>query len=186
MMDIDDYGPLLTAEAFLEIDFGERIKAELQNGSINPLRRGPAKRVRVADNLLCLIAIAIRGTGPIAYGSSLALRSGARSVRFPDVAVYRRGQEPVASCGDRDLMANPVLVAHVRPLDVSQAAQLLDEYQSLPSVQAILLVDHEMETVRLLQRTAFDGWLDERTGAGELVIPSLDLTIPHAEIFARD
>lgn len=186
-MNLDDYGPLLTAETFLEIDFGERIKAELDRGVISPLVRGPVKRVAVAGNLLTLIGGAIRGTGRRAYGSSLALRTGARSVRFPDVTVYRLDQEPVASFGDRDLMSDPEIVVHVRALDLRTMGHLLGEYEAIPSVQAILLVDHEQEIVTALQRTSPDAWQQQRIAAPRhLTISHLSLTIPHSEIFARD
>lgn len=186
-MEIEDYGPLLTAEAFLEIDFGERIKAELDEGRVVPLVRGPVNRVRVATNLACLIRTATRGTGLDSYGSLLMVRTGQRSVRFPDVAVYARDQEPVASRGDRDLMADPMLAVHVRTLDASESDRLLAEYQAGAAMQAIMLVDHERETARLIQRTITGAWVAELIGAGgEAVIHCLGLTIPHSEIFARD
>ena len=186
-MEIEDYGPLLTAEAFLEIDFGERIKAELDEGRVVPLVRGPVKRVRVATDLACLIGTATRGTGLSTYGSMLMVRTGRRSVRFPDVAVYARDQGPVASEGDRDLMVDPVLVIHVRVMDASEAGRLLAEYKAGAAMQAIMLVDHERETARLVQRTETGAWVEELIGnGGEAAFHRLGLTIPHAEIFARD
>jgi Uma2 family endonuclease len=186
-MNLDDYGPLLSAEAFLEIDFGERIKAELADGLVTPLVRGPMKRVRVAGNLLALVHGAVRGTDMQTFGSMLMVKAGSRSVRFPDVAVYAKTTRPIASQGDRDLMIDPVLAAHVRKMSNAEIGQLVGEYQALPSVRAIVLIDHEAEVVRHWQRTGTGAWLDEQTGqGGDVVIPSLDLLLPHAEIFARD
>lgn len=186
-MEIEDYGPLLTAEAFLEIDFGERIKAELDEGRVAPLVRGPEKRVRAATNLACLVRTATRGTGFSSYGSTLMVQTGRRSVRFPDVAVYARSQRAIANEGDRDLMADPLLVIHVRVMSASETGRLLAEYKTGTAMQAIMLVDHESEAVRLVQRTKTDAWVEELIGeGGEAAFHCLGLTIPHAEIFARD
>lgn len=186
-MDVDDYGPLLTAEAFLEIDFGERIKAELDEGVIVPLVRGPVWRVHVATNLLVLVAGPLRGTGFQAYGSMLMVKTGLRSVRFPDVAVYAQGTGPIASTVDRHLMADPIFVAHVRSMDSASSGRLVSEYQAFPSVQAVMLIDPWAKEVRLVQRTTSGAWLDEGIGAGgEASVDALGLTLPHAHIFARD
>jgi hypothetical protein len=54
-------------------------------------------------------------------------------------------------------------------------------------MQGIVLVDPQTERVRLVRRTGVAGWIDDWLDAGtDLILPSLDLTIPHAEIFARD
>ena len=63
----------------------------------------------------------------------------------------------------------------------------LYEYQALPSVDTIVFVDIAVERVRVVQRTGPNGWAEQRFDEPtDVPLPSLDLVIPHDEIFARD
>jgi len=54
-------------------------------------------------------------------------------------------------------------------------------------VRTIAFVDPVNEMCRTMERTSTNGWLDQIfSGRSGIPIPSLDLTIPHKEIFARD
>lgn len=81
-----DYPPL-TAEEFLDIDFGER-KAELDNGVIRMMAGGTARHARVQLNILVSLARRLRGTGCTPYNSDMAARTRDYSIRYPDVTVY--------------------------------------------------------------------------------------------------
>ena len=182
-MDIEDYGPRLSALAFLEIDFGERIKAELDNGEIKTLVRGPRGRAMVQTNLVVAIAAPIRGTGRYGYGTGLMLMTGTHSVRHPDVAIYEH-REATHTYGDRDLMSDPLVVGHVLS-DPVRTARMVAEYRQIETLRSLVLVNHEQHTVRHLHRIdTGTPWTDETVI--DLELPSLALTIPHTEIFARD
>jgi Uma2 family endonuclease len=63
----------------------------------------------------------------------------------------------------------------------------LDEYRALPSVDTIVYVDIAAERVRVIQRTGAHGWSDVAHDAPvDVPLPSLGITLPHAEMFARD
>ena len=62
----------------------------------------------------------------------------------------------------------------------------LAEYKSISSIRTIAYVDPDAELCRTVERLE-DGWLDHIfSGVRGIEIPALDLTIPHAEIFARE
>lgn len=62
----------------------------------------------------------------------------------------------------------------------------LDEYRTIPSVMAILLVDPKAECIRILLRTGPQSWTDSMHGADEAIaIAPLDITLDAGEIFAR-
>jgi hypothetical protein len=184
-MDISDYGPLLTADAFFEIDFGERIKAELEDGEIRPLVRGPLRRVEIAGNVQAFVGNALRRSGFRPYGSGFALRSAARSVRYPDLAVYASSTD-AAETGQRLWLDDPLVALHVLPTARFDRNRLIDEYRRLPSMTSIVLIDFETELSRVVQRTGAMQWTDTTSAGGDIALPLLDLTIPHAEIFATD
>lgn len=180
-----DY-PLLTAEEFLEIDFGEH-KAELDNGVIRMMAGGSRRHARVSGNIVLALASRLRGTGCAAYTSDMAAKTRDRSVRYPDVSVYC-GREDAAF--DDDLSDDsPRAVFEVLSAGTARTdlRVKLDEYKAMPSVDTIVFVDIAVERVRVVQRTGRKSWSDiSCDDPTDVTLPSLDLIIPHAEIFARD
>ena len=178
--------PLLTAEEFIEIDFGER-RAELDDGVIRMMAGGTARHAQVQGNIFVALRQRLRGTGCAPYNSDMAARTHDRSVRYPDVSVYcgRSGSE-----NDREKMFDdPRVVFEVLSAGTARTdlRKKLDEYKQMPSVDTIVFVDIAIERLRVVQRTGRSGWSD--VGHEEpidLRLPSLDLLLPHAEIFARD
>ncbi len=177
---------LLTAKEFLEIDFGDQ-KAELDNGVIRMMASGTARHARVQFNLLLALGNRLRGTGCTPYNSDMATLAHASSVRYPDVSVFcghDGSDDDEAVAFDDPKILFEVLSAGTARFDLNVK---VPEYKMLPSVDAIVLVDIASERLRVLRRTATNGW-DEQPYADpvDLILPSLGITIPHGEIFARD
>lgn len=174
-------------DEFLEMDFGGA-KAELEDGLIYMMAGGNEAHARIAANLLMYIGPKLRGTGCRPYGSDFATRTAERSVRFPDLSIYCNN--PSAPGNDRKkLLGDPQVVFEVLSPSTSSYDQSvkLQEYRELEGVREIVLVDPEAERVRLVRRTPSGGWTDDwLPEQADLHIPSLDLAIPHTEIFARD
>ncbi len=180
-----DY-PLLTAEDFLEIDFGDR-KAELDNGVIHMMAGGTLRHSRVQGNILVALAPRLRGTGCAPHGSDMAVQSRDRSIRYPDVSVFcgREGgaHDSEKSAGDPRVVFE-VLSAGTARTDLKTK---LDEYKELPSIDTIVFIDIAVERVRIVQRTGPQGWSDvTHSEPHDVELPALTITIPHTEIFARD
>lgn len=180
-----DY-PLLTAEEFLEFDFGEH-KAELDNGVIHMMAGGSARHARVAFNILVALGNQLRGTGCTPYNGDMAARTRDRSVRYPDVSVYCGHDGP----GDDDLKAfnDPRALFEVLSAGTARTdlRVKLDEYKALPSVDTIVFVDIATERLRVVQRTGPNAWSDVgHDGPADVTVPSLGVHLAHADIFARD
>lgn len=179
--------PLLTAEEFLAMDFGPDHKAELDNGVIRMMAGGTRRHARVASNIMIALASRLRGSGCAAYSSDMAARTHDRSVRYPDVSVYcgKEGAE-----FDDDLAdAEPRIVFEVLSAGTARTdlRTKLDEYRAMGSIDTIVFVDIAVERLRVVQRTGPSSWSDDsHHEPHDLHLPSLGLTIPHAEIFARD
>ena len=180
--------PLLTADEFLRIDFGPDIKAELDEGVIGVMHDRSAEQARVQANFLRFLGPALRGTGYRPFGPVIGVRTHDHSVRRPDVSVY---------CSDRASPANDALKAFDNPRVVIEVISpstkqkanwvKLYEYRELPSVDTIVFVDPSTERLRIVQRAGPNRWSDQSfTEPSDLPLPSLNLTMPHAEIFARD
>ncbi|WP_174297156.1 Uma2 family endonuclease [Sphingomonas bacterium] len=177
---------LLTVEEFLEIDFGPGLKAELDRGVIQMMAGGTRDHARVQGNVLAYLHAALRGSGCRTYGSDMKVRSDDRSVRYPDVTVDCGAPGDAGS--DQFLHAPRVIVEILSPSTrTTDAGVKLDEYRSIDTVETIALVDPETERLRVLQRAGPQSWNDTAFVApAALDLPSLGVSMPHAEIFARD
>lgn len=179
--------PLLNAKEFLAIDFGGGRKAELDAGVIRMLGGVSAGHAIVQGNILAFLHGKLRGSGCMPYSSIFAIRTSDYSVRRADVTVYcgREGaQYDNDLAGDDALAVFEVLSAGTARTDLRTK---LDEYKAMPSIDTIVYVDIAVERVRVVQRTGPNGWSDDRhSEPHDVALPSLDLTIPHTEIFAND
>jgi len=180
-----DY-PLLTAEEFLEIDFGER-KAELDNGVIRMMAGGTARHAKVQANILVALATRLRGSGCTAYNADMAARTHGSSIRYPDVSVYC-GRNDVQN-DDLKSFDDPRIVFEVLSAGTARTdlRVKLEEYRALPSIDTIVFVDIATERLRVVQRTGPNGWNDVWHDTPlDAPLPCVGIILPHEEIFARD
>jgi Uma2 family endonuclease len=179
---------LVTAQEFLDMDFGFDKKAELDRGVIQMMAGGTAAHALVQANLLAALRNALRGSGCRPYGSDMGLLIGEHSLRYPDVAVY---------CGDSNAVENGKQTAFVAPRLVievlSEGTAAFDqdvkfsEYKGIASVEGIVFVNPDDERIRIVSRDRSGGWLDTGfSSTAGLCVPTLGLDIAHAEIFSRD
>jgi Uma2 family endonuclease len=174
-----------TVDEFLAMDLGDA-KAELVDGVIYMMAGGSARHAAIAANLIAALLPRLRGSGCRPYGSDLAMRTGAASVRFPDVSVYC--SDP-ANPGDPQarLLGDPRVVFEVLSPSTASNDQItkLGEYRARPGVDAVVFVDPDTERLRIVARdTAGDGeWLPREA---DLVLPTLGITVPAVEIFEHD
>ena len=174
----------LTAEEFYQIDFGPDLKAELDNGVIRMMAGGSRDHSRVQSNILAYLHPKLRGSGCRPYGSDMSVRAHDLSVRYPDVTVDCGS--PSDTGRDTRLSAPrvifEVLSPSTREIDLRVKRE---EYRLLPTIDTIVFVDPDAETSSVHQRTDA-GWAETLFTHDDVDLVSLGLTIPHAEIFARD
>ena len=172
-------------DEFLAMDFGGA-RAELEDGLIYMMTGGTEAHARIAGNVFAYLHTALRGTGCRPYGSDFAVRTSERTIRFPDVSVYCNN--PAAAGNERlQLFGDPQVVCEVLSPSTSSYDQTvkLEEYRQLDGTREIILIDPIEYRIRLLRRTPGTGWTDDWLPVrADLHIPSLDLAIPFAEVFA--
>ncbi len=147
------YPPLISLERFLKIDFGSDLKAELSNGVIRMMAAGTFAHARVQGNVLRLLGNALLGTGCRPQGPDMGVHTATLSLRYPDVSVWcgKDGRE-----NDKvRVLADPRMIVEIlSPSTMAEdLTEKLPEYRAMPSVETILYIDPEGETIRHLQRT---------------------------------
>lgn len=180
------YRPI-TADEFLEMDFGADKRFELHRGVIYMMVGGTEPHAWVQLNILSWLRVKLRGTGCRPYGPDMAMRITEVDIRYPDISIYC-DQPPRDSLTQAKLLDNPTVVIEILSPSTAMFDQgtKLEEYQSIASIRTIAFVDTSNEMCRTVER-ADKGWLDQMfSGQRGIPIPSLNLTIPHTEIFARD
>ena len=177
---------LLTAEQFLEIDFGPDKRAELDNGVIRMMTGGTRGHMRTGRNLMRYLGSVLRGTGCSPYAESGVKTHGA-SVRYPDVMIVCGDDAE----GDDTLLTfeNPRVILEILSPSTSthDRGAKLAEYRELPTIDTVVLIDPRTGRITVAQRTGGDDWTDHVLGPEEaLSLPSVNLFVPQSEIFARD
>lgn len=182
---------LLTADEFLAIEWEDSdIKAELDNGVIRVIRMmagGSLSHSRVQGNVFAALFARLRGSGCRPHGPDMGIRTHDLSIRYPDVSVICGPATP-----DDGLVkerSDPKLVVEVLSPTTrrSDEQNRLPEYQAMPALEAILYIDPDAESLRLLTRTDTRGWMDESVDQqADIAIPALGLTLPRSEIFLND
>ncbi|WP_375427617.1 Uma2 family endonuclease [uncultured Sphingomonas sp.] len=178
---------LLTAEQFLAIEWGSDIKAELDNGVIRVMSGGTVAHARVQMNLYRFLGSALRGSGCRPFGSDMAIRTHAGSVRYPDVSVDCGGDRGTSD--EAKALGDPRVVIEILSPSTRREDEgvKLSEYRLVLTIDTIVFLDPLAERMRVLQRTGPDSWSDRTyQEPAELELPALGLVVPHAEIFARD
>jgi Uma2 family endonuclease len=180
-----DY-PLVTADEFLLMDFGER-KAELDNGIIRMMAGGTRRHSTVQINIIATLLAKLRGSGCAPQGPDMATRTHDLSIRFPDVSVFcGKGGEAF----DDDVKDDsPCALFEVLSKGTARTdlRVKLEEYKALASVDTIVYVDIGTERLRVIQRAGATSWTDTHyEEPHDLALPAFDITLTHAEIFARD
>ena len=177
----------VTVREFLDMDFGGA-RAELEDGVIYMMTGGTEQHARIAGNIFAFLFGRLRGSGCRPYNSDLSLQTADFTARLPDVSIYC-GNPSAPENAKKRLLGDPQVVFEVlSPSTFAKDQKVkLEEYKALPGTREVILVDPDGELVRRVHRTDDGVWHDGWLAAGaDLHLPSLNLTIPHAEIFARD
>lgn len=178
----------ITVEEFLDIDFGPDRKFELVDGAIRMMTGGTPAHSRVASNILINLGQKLRGTGCRAYNSDMPVRVSDTDLRYPDVSVFCG--DPATRERERErVLLNPLIIFEVLSPSTANEDQgaKLAEYRALPSVDTVVFVDPDSELSRVVQRLGPTSWRDDLFAQPhDIDLPSLGLSLLHAEIFARD
>jgi Uma2 family endonuclease len=179
---------LLTVDEFLELEFSgdDCPRIELDNGTIRLMAGGSAAHARVQANIFGTLFGRLKGSACRPYGSDMGVRTHDLSLRYPDVSVFCGREGP-----ENDQLKqfdDPKLVVEVLSPSTRHDDERvkLREYQAVPSLEGVVLVDPEAETIRVLTRGPGRGWNDVGLDKGsDVVIDTLSVSLTWAEIFAR-
>lgn len=179
---------LITVDEFLTLEFSgdEGFRVELDNGVISMMAGGNIRHALIQRNLIGALFAALKGSGCSPFGSDVGVRTHDLSLRYPDVSILcghdGGGSDDLYEVKDPRAVFE-VLSSSTRRIDLDVK---LREYCATSSLEMIVYIDPEAETVRFLRRRADRGWDDEEMNRGDLLnLPTLGVSLTWNEIFAR-
>ena len=169
------------------MEFGTDKRFELADGVIVMMTGGTVAHSWVKGNIFAWLKGRLRGTGCRPFDSDMAVRVSETEIRYPDVSIHR-GSPRLDEMFEERVLSDPIAVVEVLSPSTTSLDQgtKLEEYKRIASLRTVAFVDPINEMCRTVERLE-EGWLDHIfSGTRGIVIPALDLTIPHADVFARD
>ncbi|MGP7796659.1 Uma2 family endonuclease [Sphingomonas sp. CLY1604] len=173
---------------FLDIRFPDGPRYALIDGTIRMMAGVTPAHARVGGNILGYLYPRLRGTGCRPYNSDMGVRVDDTNLRYPDVTVFC-GNPAAPEREMERAYPDPVVIVEVLSPSTSanDEGDKLRLYRALPSVDTIVFVDPQAETSRVVQRLGPTAWRDDLFAQPhDVALPAIGVTIPHAEIFARD
>jgi Uma2 family endonuclease len=180
---------LITVDEFLAIEWDSSdTKAELDNGVIRIVRMmagGTADHSRIQGNVFGTLFTQLKGTGCRPHGSDMAVVVGEFSVRYPDVSVFcgHEGRDD----GKLKAFDDPKMVVEVLSETTREGdfKLKLPEYRDIASLQAILYIDSESESLHLETRDPDGGWQIVPVRGDTIDLRQIGVALSLEDIFAR-
>lgn len=172
----------LSLTDFLAWENGQDTRHEFWRGEVFAMVGARRVHGLVGGNLFAALKLRLKGSPCRAFVEGMKLQVADDAIFYPDVFV---------TCDAQDLKTDmifrrPTLVAEV----LSDSTQAFDRglkfaaYRRLDSLQEYLLIDPDLRRVEVFRRNERGNFeLVDQTGAPELVLDSLALRVPMAELF---
>ncbi|GAB5540747.1 MAG: Uma2 family endonuclease [Sandaracinaceae bacterium] len=176
----------MSVEDYLALDGGSELRHEYLNGVVVAMAGASPRHNVVAHDLRRLIRNALAGGDCTVFDSGQRVRvTETVGYVYPDLVVT--SASPTFTDERPRSLTNPLFLVEV--LSKSTRSQVhgakLSHYRRLPTVREVLLVDSQSPHAMLYRRLESDEWLLRDFVGGEITLPSLDVTIPFAEIYAK-
>lgn len=179
-------GYFVSPEAYLAAERTREQKHEYLAGVEYQMAGASAGHNRIAGNLFAELRSQLAGKPCEAFSSDLKVRIRTNTAEFyyyPDVTVDCSGVADTALFAEQPRVLFEVLSPETERID---RGEKLRNYQSLPSVDAYVLVDQHRIAVMVYRRSE-GGWVREllTDKAGDLDLPTIGCSIRLATIYQR-
>ncbi|MFC1642998.1 Uma2 family endonuclease [Myxococcota bacterium] len=176
----------MTYDEYLELERTASTKHEYVNGHVYAMAGGTPEHARLQGRVIHLLTVASQGRPCAPFSSALRVRIAetGRST-YPDVTVVC-GRVRTAP-DDPEAVTNPrVIVEVLSPTtEADDRGDKWAHYQRLESLPEYVLVSQDTQRVEVFRREAAR-WTYETVGAdGELVLPSLGVSLSLRELYAN-
>jgi len=170
---------------YLQTEDVSGVRHEFYEGEIYAMAGGTPEHAAMAAAVTTALGRQLEGTSCRVYRSDLRVRVLATGLAtYPDVTVIcgPSVRDPESATH----VTNPKLVVEVLSPGTEEydRNEKLEHYKQVPSLSALVLVDHRSELIELWTRTG-DAWSCARFGAGEQVaLDAIQCTLAVDAVYA--
>ncbi len=183
--------PLRMSETeYLAFADEQEIKYEFRNGRVYAMSGGSVRHGAITMNIGTHLNNLIGERNCTVLSSDVRVQHATmRTYRYPDISVFCG--DPVYSEGRTDIITNPVLLVEVLSPEsaLRDYNEKLEEYTSIETLQAYLIVSQDRPKVALYRRNAAGEWVYEFVNGleSEIAVPLLGekLQFSLAQIYRR-
>ena len=177
----------LTAEEYLRLEREAEFKSEFVAGEVRAMAGAGLDHVEICSSLLGILRNELAGSPCRALAGDLKVRAGVDAGYFyPDLTILCG--EPEFANETQEIVNNPTVLIEV----LSPSTEAFDRgikfahYRTLSSLQAYVLVSQAEAALEVFARSEA-GWVlsDYRGLDSSFTLPSLNVTLPLSEIYAR-
>jgi Uma2 family endonuclease len=176
-----------SADEYLALERSADYKSEYVTGEIFAMGGASPKHVLIASNIAREVGNKLKDKPCQVYASDLRIQADTGSAYFyPDVAVVCG--RPEYRDGKHDTVTNPIVIIEV----LSPMTRNYDRgdkfayYRRLASLREYILIDQEPCHIEQYVRTKSGFEFSEIEDCqADLIIPTLDIKIPLAEVYAK-
>jgi Uma2 family endonuclease len=174
-----------TFKEYLELEEVARVRHEFYEGDIYAMAGGTPEHAAMAAAITTLLGRQLDSKSCRVYSSDLRVRVLATGLAtYPDVTVVCGPSERDPDSATH--VTNPKVVVEILSGATAEydRGEKLQHYQRIPSLEAVILVDHETERIDLWRRTG-DVWNARTFGTGEvLALDMVGAVLPVDEVYA--
>lgn len=176
---------LMSVEAYLALEAASpQARYEFLDGRVLMMSGGSRQHAMISANIITALNQALRASSCIVFTSDARVKLNDNRYVYPDVAVSCAPQ----STTDLQSVTEPMLVAEVlSPApEAYDRGQKLKSYRDCPTIETIMLISQDEPFVEVYRRQSADFWtLQTYRNATEIVLDSINVTIPLSEIYFR-
>jgi len=174
-----------TFKEYLDLEEVARVRHEFYDGEIYAMAGGTPEHAAMAAAITAILGRQLDPRSCRAYSSDLRVRVLATGLAtYPDVTVVCGPSERDPESGTH--VTNPKLVVEVLSRSTADydRGEKLQHYRQILSLDAVVLVDHEIERIDLWTRSG-ETWRARSFGAGEVVrLDAISAVLPVDEVYA--
>lgn len=177
---------LFTFEEYLRLEEDSLVKHEFFAGQVWAMSGGSPAHARLAANLLVLLGERLAGKPCQAFTSDLRIRArGTGLGTYPDVSVICGSLELDPDDPKGHTATNPKILFEVSSpsTEAYDRGDKLLHYQSIASVQEIVLVAQDRTEVEVVRREGDDSWSHHVVRGGSVTLVSLECELPLGAIY---
>lgn len=171
-------------EDYLRVEHDSGMKHEFLAGRVWAMAGGSPNHARIAINVASVLNAHLRGKPCAVFSSDL--RIGVRAtelVTYPDLSVVcgQLEHDPIDRTGHT--ITNPKVLVEVLSPSTAEydRGEKIRHYKLIPSLEAIVLVDHEAQRLQLWQRSG-DDWRHSESTV-KITIDAIGCTLAVADVY---